>query len=153
MNKRVLLLTVANCSSCFLAVSCDLLDANPLSFLVFIFLNDCLTTRQMKESPPPPPQIRREYVVPIRLQEYSAYKKPRPDASQFQLGNGSWQQAWASDTWTRRARADGGRMHLYKLHFKASLTLCLWERKAGGYSEEERGTCERGEEGGSVTKM
>lgn len=26
-------------------------------------------------------------------------QKRRPDASQFQLGNGSWQQAWARHTW------------------------------------------------------
>ncbi len=77
----------------------------PSLFLAVV--NDCLTTHQGKESLSQRDSMNkspREGVVSGEVRRVSppgvqCRQKRRPDASQFQLGNGSWQQAWASHTW------------------------------------------------------
>lgn len=96
--------------SCLAAVCCDLLCAIFLSFF-FSHVKDCLTTQQGKESISQRDGMNKsprergkgwERVSPLGVQ---CWQKRRPDASQFQLGNGSWQQAWASHTWTQSQSA------------------------------------------------
>lgn len=50
-------------------------------------------------------------------------QKRRPDASQFQLGNGSWQQAWATHTWTLEPERKPGRI------FANWISEAPWARK------------------------